>query len=138
MDNNFFFLRLSESEARLTSIERIRETTILPQEAAWDTDSSHSLETSWPDKGELEFDSVSMRYRQDLPLALESVSFKLAPGTRCGVVGRTGAGKTSLTACIFRLVEIEAGRILLDGVDLSHIGLADVRGRTRGAKIGVT
>ena len=132
---NFFFLRLSETEARLTSIERVRATTKLPQEAEWNTDSSQSLPSSWPSKGELEFDNVCMRYRKDLSLALESVSFRLAPGTRCGVVGRTGAGKTSLTACIFRLVEIEAGRILLDGVDLAKIGLSDVRGRSNGMRV---
>ena len=67
--------------------------------------------------------------------ALESISFKLSPGTRCGVVGRTGSGKTSLTAALFRVVEIESGRIILDGVDLAKIGLTDVRGRTNGMRI---
>ena len=71
-----------------------------------------------------------MRYRKDLPLSLDSVSFKLSPGTRCGIVGRTGSGKSSLTAALFRLVELEGGRILLDGVDLSKIGLSDLRGRS--------
>jgi ABC-type multidrug transport system fused ATPase/permease subunit len=74
--------------------------------------------------------SVSMRYRKDLPLSLNSVSFKLNPSMRCGVVGRTGSGKSSLTAALFRLVEIESGRILLDGVDLSKIGLSDLRGKS--------
>ena len=133
---NFFFLRLSESEARLTSIERIQRTTELEQEAKWETNPSIvKLDPSWPSRGELEFDHVSMRYRPDLPLALESVSFKLLPGSRCGVVGRTGAVKTSLTACLFRIIEIEAGRILLDGVDLSKIGLSDLRGRSNGMRV---
>lgn len=127
---NFFFLRFTESEARITSIERIHETTTLPQEAAWETDPSKVvLDKSWPAKGELVFDNVSMRYRDGLPLSLDSVSFCLNPGTRCGVVGRTGSGKTSLTAALFRLVEIESGCITLDGVDLSTIGLSDLRGR---------
>jgi ABC-type multidrug transport system fused ATPase/permease subunit len=133
---NFFFLRLSESEARLTSIERIHRTTELPQEAAWETDPHiEALDASWPSRGELVFDDVSMRYRKELPLALESMSFKLSPGTRCGVVGRTGAGKTSLTACLFRVVEVESGRIMLDGVDLAKIGLSDVRGRSNGMRV---
>jgi ABC-type multidrug transport system fused ATPase/permease subunit len=132
---NFFFLRLSESEARITSIERVRDASTLPQEKGWETDESLGLGQSWPAKGELEFDNVCMRYRQDLPLALSLVSFKLSPGMRCGVVGRTGSGKTSLTASLFRLVEIESGRILLDGVDLSKIGLSDVRGRSNGLRI---
>lgn len=95
---NFFFLRLSESEARLTSIERIQRTSELDQEALWETDPTVTkLEPSWPSQGELEFDCVSMRYRSELPLALDSISFKLSPGSRCGIVGRTGAGKTSIT-----------------------------------------
>jgi len=129
---NFFFLRLSESEARITSIERIHQTTVLPQEAGWETDPSIGLDPAWPTRGELEFDNVCLRYRTSLPLALESVSFKLEPGMRCGVVGRTGSGKTSLTTALFRLVEIESGQIHLDGVELSKLGLADVRGRSNG------
>jgi ABC-type multidrug transport system fused ATPase/permease subunit len=132
---NFFFQRLSESEAKITSIERIYQTSILPMEAAWETDSRMELDPSWPKTGGLEFDHVCMRYRKELPLALDSVSFKLRPGTRCGVVGRTGSGKTSLTTSLFRLVEIESGRIVLDGVDLTKIGLSDVRGRSNGMRI---
>lgn len=132
---NFFFLRLTESEARITSIERVRDASGLPQENSWETDDAMNLDPSWPVSGELVFDNVCMRYRKDLPLALDSVSFKLSPGMRCGVVGRTGSGKTSLTASLFRLVEIESGRILLDGVDLSKIGLSDVRGRSNGLRI---
>uniref|UniRef100_A0A7S3L4V8 ATP-dependent transporter ycf16 n=1 Tax=Amphora coffeiformis TaxID=265554 RepID=A0A7S3L4V8_9STRA len=132
---NFFFLRLTESEARITSIERVRDATGLPQEKSWETDESADLGSSWPAKGELVFDSVCMRYRQDLPLALDCVSFKLSPGMRCGVVGRTGSGKTSLTASLFRLVEIESGHIILDGIDLANIGLSDVRGRSNGLRI---
>jgi ABC-type multidrug transport system fused ATPase/permease subunit len=132
---NFFFLRLTESEARITSIERVRDASSLPQERSWETDKSVNLDPSWPQTGELIFDQVSMRYRKDLPLAINSVSFRLRAGTRCGVCGRTGSGKTSLTASLFRLVEIESGRILLDGVDLSQVGLTDVRGRPNGLRI---
>jgi ABC-type multidrug transport system fused ATPase/permease subunit len=98
---NFFFQRLSESEARITSIERVHETSTLPQEAPWETGSSIQLDPAWPTKGELEFDAVCMRYRKELPLALDSVSFKLRPGMRCGVVGRTGSGQIahSLSRC---------------------------------------
>jgi len=127
---NFFFLRFTECEGRITSVERIHAMTRLPQEAAWETDPSVGLDPKWPSSGDIEFVNVSMRYREDLPLALDSVSFKLMSGTRCGVVGRTGSGKTSLTTALFRLVEIESGRILFDGVDISRIGLADLRGRS--------
>jgi len=126
---NFFFLRFAESEGRITSVERIHETTCLPQEASWETDPSVGLDPDWPTRGDLAFENVCLRYRKDLPLALDSVSFKLGSGTRCGVVGRTGAGKSSLAAALFRLVEVEKGRIILDGVDVSQIGLGDLRGR---------
>jgi ABC-type multidrug transport system fused ATPase/permease subunit len=92
---NFFFQRLSECEARITSIERVHETAKLPQEASWETDSSILLDPAWPTKGELEFVAVCMRYRKELPLALDSVSFTLRPGMRCGVVGRTGSGQAA-------------------------------------------
>lgn len=82
---NFFFLRLTESEARITSIERVRDASGLPQENSWATDDSMNLDPSWPLKGELVFENVCMRYRKDLPLALDSVNFKLSPGMRCGV-----------------------------------------------------
>ncbi|GAX24232.1 hypothetical protein FisN_4Lu593 [Fistulifera solaris] len=133
---NFFFLRLTDSEARLTSIERIYNTSQLDSEAAWETDASVAvLDTLWPQNGELEFDHVCMRYRSDLPLALSSVSFKLIAKSRCGIIGRTGSGKSSLIASILRITEIESGRILLDGVDLSEIGLTDVRGREHGLRV---
>ena len=132
---NFFFLRLSESEARITSIERVHQTTKLPHESSWETDRKHDLDPSWPSKGEIEFEEVSMRYRDDLPFALNGVSLKVSPGMRCGIVGRTGSGKSSLAATLFRLVEVEKGRILLDGVDLAKLGLTDVRGRPNGIRI---
>jgi ABC-type multidrug transport system fused ATPase/permease subunit len=132
---NFFFLRFTDSEARITSIERIQRASELPQEAEWSNDESNKLDPRWPSTGDLVFDSVCLRYRKDLSLALDSVSFHLPPSTRCGVVGRTGSGKTSLTAALFRIVEVESGKICLDGVDLSTIGLADVRGRQGGMRV---
>merc|ERR1711865_523509 len=91
--------------------------------------SSILLPKSWPEQGLLEFKNVSLRYRDGLPLALNDLSFKIPAGKTCGIVGRTGAGKSSITAALFRLVEVESGRILLDGVDLTTLGLSDVRGR---------
>ena len=132
----FLLQRFTETEARITAIERIQSTSKLPQEAARETDLNVvKLEGDWPSKGELRYENVSLRYRAGLPLALDSVSFCLRPGTRTGVVGRTGSGKSTLTVALFRLVEIESGRITLDGVDLSLLGLSDVRGRRHGLRI---
>lgn len=90
---------------------------------------------NWPTSGKLVFEGVCLRYRESLPLALNDLSFTIPAGKKAGLVGRTGAGKSSITAALFRLVEIESGRILLDGVDLGSLGLADVRGRTEGMSI---
>jgi ABC-type siderophore export system fused ATPase/permease subunit len=92
-----------------------------------DADSSPPLPAEWPSAGHIRFENVSMRYRPGLKLVLENVSFEIAPGARVGIVGRTGAGKSSLMVSLFRLVEAEAGRILLDDVDVGKIGLDKLR-----------
>ena len=125
----FFVDAFGESEASITSIERVDAMSTLPTERNMETSPDMALPRSWPDRGRIEFDSFSMRYRDGLPLALDGLSFVVEPGKRCGVVGRTGAGKSTLTIALFRLVEVESGRILIDGVDLSTLGLSDVRGR---------
>jgi ABC-type multidrug transport system fused ATPase/permease subunit len=126
---NFLVDTFSETEAAITAIERVDAMADLPKEKSMDTDPDHEPPSSWPAHGLLKFDNVSLRYREGLPLALNGLSFDIPAGKTCGVVGRTGAGKSSITVALFRLVEIEAGQILLDGVDLGDIGLSDVRGR---------
>merc|ERR1719445_1059278 len=101
----------------------------LPQEKAMTTANDAHPPKSWPSTGVLEFENVKMRYREELPLALDNLSFRIPADKTCGIVGRTGAGKSSVTVALFRLVEIESGRIRLDGIDLSTLGLSDVRGR---------
>lgn len=119
----------SESEAAITSIERVHSMANLPEEKNMMTDPSMNLPEEWPDQGRISFDNVFLRYRKGLPLALKGLSFEISPGQRVGVCGRTGSGKSTMTLALFRLVEIESGRITIDGVDLATIGLSDVRGR---------
>jgi ABC-type multidrug transport system fused ATPase/permease subunit len=69
---------------------------------------------------------VSLRYRPDLPLALRDVSFTVHPGERAGIVGRTGAGKSSVAQALFRGVELEQGNIVVDGKDIAQMGLDTV------------
>ena len=125
----------SEAESAITGIERVDAMSRLPTEKDMETDKALALPRSWPEKGYLEFHNVCLRYRPGLPLALNKLSFAIPAGKSCGVVGRTGAGKSSLTVALFRLVEIESGGISLDGQDLSEIGLSDVRGRPNGLSI---
>ena len=129
---SFLITAFSEAEAAITSIERMHSLEQLPQEKSMVTSEDNKVDDLWPRQGLLEFDNVSLRYRPGLPLSLDGLSFTLHHGQRCAVVGRTGAGKSTLTAALFRLVEIEQGTISLDGVDLSTLGLSDVRGRQNG------
>ncbi len=70
---------------------------------------------------------MQMRYRDGLPLVLKGLSVQIAAGSRCGVVGRTGAGKSSLINCLFRLQELCGGSIVIDGVDIAKMGLKQLR-----------
>ena len=84
---------------------------------------------SWPQKGEIVFNEVQMRYRDGLPLVLQGLNMKVAGGERIGVVGRTGAGKSSIMSTLFRLVELSGGSITIDGVNIATVGLKDLRTR---------
>merc|ERR1712166_396287 len=134
---SFLVDTFSETEAAITAIERVDAMAELPSERSMETETTimedgssiNALSKSWPQQGLLEFKNVFLRYRDGLPLALNDLSFEIPAGKTCGIIGRTGAGKSSITVALFRLVEIESGQILLDGIDLSTLGLSDVRGR---------
>ncbi|ORY42753.1 P-loop containing nucleoside triphosphate hydrolase protein [Rhizoclosmatium globosum] len=87
------------------------------------------LGIEWPNAGRVELKDVVLRYRADLPPVLHGVSFVVEPGMKVGIVGRTGAGKSTILSCILRLFEPESGSVLIDGVDVGEIGLKDLRSR---------
>lgn len=78
-------------------------------------------------KGNLTFENVTMRYRQNTEVVLSNLSFMIKSGSKIGIVGRTGAGKSSLAQVLARIVELEKGRILMDGKDISKIKLSELR-----------
>ena len=80
----------------------------------------------WPNEGELCLEDVAFRYSHYLPLVLKNVSFSVRPSEKIGIVGRTGAGKSSLLSVLYRLAE-PLGQITIDGVDTKSIGLHDLR-----------
>ncbi|KAF0703812.1 hypothetical protein As57867_007488, partial [Aphanomyces stellatus] len=85
------------------------------------------LEAAWPAHGQIEFDDVSFRYKPEDPLVLKHVSFSVRGGEKIGVVGRTGAGKSSLMMTLFRINEVATGTIKIDGVDIAAVGLKRLR-----------
>eukprot|EP00659_Diplonema_papillatum_P018998 gene18998-29263_t len=113
-----------------TSLERLLECTseLLPREPAWNKPEDAALATrSWPEKGGIVFEDTQLVYRPGLPPALKGINLTLKGGTRVGIVGRTGAGKSSLLVLLFRLVEASGGRVLVDGVDIKTLGLQTLR-----------
>lgn len=89
----------AEVETNIVANERLEEYSTLPTEAAWVT---QPVEPEWPTEGRVEFKEYAVRYREGLELVLKSVSIVIEGGQRVGIVGRTGAGKSSLTLALFR------------------------------------
>ncbi|KAJ2087177.1 ABC transporter C member 13 [Coemansia sp. RSA 986] len=83
----------------------------------------------WPHAGTIEFENYSMRYHSGLDLVLKDLSFSVRSNEKIGIVGRTGAGKSSMAQALMRIVEPASGKIVIDGVDISSIGLFDLRSR---------
>ncbi|XP_065206733.1 multidrug resistance-associated protein 1-like isoform X2 [Planococcus citri] len=124
----WLLLRLIEIEDGIIAVERIKEYLEKPQEAAQNLPTDNKLE-SWPARGKINLQNYNLRYRQDLDIVLKNISFEIKSGEKVGIVGRTGAGKTSLILGLFRLIEPASGKILIDDVDISTIGLHLLRSR---------
>ena len=126
-DNVLWLVRLySINEQNMNSVERIKEYLDVEQEAPAVIEKTRPA-ANWPSEGSVEFIDYSTRYRSDLDPVLQNVSFKIRPLEKVGIVGRTGAGKSSLALALFRGLEAETGKILIDGVDIGKIGLQDLR-----------
>mmetsp|Transcript_54929 Transcript_54929/g.101662 ORF Transcript_54929/g.101662 Transcript_54929/m.101662 type:complete len:1252 (-) Transcript_54929:169-3924(-) len=113
----------------LTALERLLEcrSEAVPQEPPGHAAGDDKLTAGWPPEGCVEFHDVSMAYREGLPLSLKGVSFKVPAATSAGVVGRTGAGKSSLLIVLFRIVDATAGEVCIDGVNIAQLGLHTLR-----------
>lgn len=118
---------MTQAENDMNSVERIvNYATELPQEAAYRKPEMTPQEP-WPSNGEVVFDNVSLSYRPGLPLVLKGVSLNIKGGEKIGICGRTGAGKSTIMSALYRLCELNEGRVLIDGVDTSKLGLYDLR-----------
>uniref|UniRef100_A0A8C3CER0 ABC-type glutathione-S-conjugate transporter n=1 Tax=Cairina moschata TaxID=8855 RepID=A0A8C3CER0_CAIMO len=125
---NWMVRMTSDLETNIVAVERIKEYSETETEAPWIIEDKSPPE-DWPSKGELEFVNYSVRYRKGLDLVLKDLNLQVHGGEKIGIVGRTGAGKSSMTLCLFRILEAAKGEIKIDGVRISEIGLHDLRSR---------
>ncbi|KAG0367050.1 P-loop containing nucleoside triphosphate hydrolase protein [Gamsiella multidivaricata] len=131
-DLNWGVQRLSTLENNMNSAERlVHYVENLPQDRPSERP-ENTPPASWPSEGKVTFNSVSMRYRPELPRVLREISFEIQPGHKVGVVGRTGAGKSSLIQALFLLSDLDDGQVIVDGIDTTTLGTIDLR-----PKIGI-
>ena len=116
----------SRAENSFNSVERVGTYIDLPSEAPTVIENNRPP-PGWPSSGSIRFEDVVLRYRPELPPVLHGISFKISPSEKLGIVGRTGAGKSSMINALFRIVELERGRILIDEYDIAKFGLTDLR-----------
>jgi len=124
----FLLYQYSLFESNLISFERCRAFTKVEVE----NDANTKLPVAnysrlWPESGEIEFKNYYAKYRPNLPFVLKDVSFKIFGSEKIGVVGRTGSGKSTTLLALLRIIEAHAGQIFIDNVDISQIGLDDLR-----------
>ncbi|KDP28145.1 hypothetical protein JCGZ_13916 [Jatropha curcas] len=115
-------------ENRMVSVERIKQFTNIPSEAAWEI-KDRILPSNWPTHGNVDLRDLQVKYRPNTPLVLKGITLSIYGGEKIGVVGRTGSGKSTLIQVFFRLVEPTGGKIIIDGIDICMLGLHDLRSR---------
>ncbi|KAF7343129.1 ATP-dependent bile acid permease [Mycena venus] len=114
-------------EQAMVGLERVKEYSDLSQEPPEFIEPRP--EPSWPEHGAIQCENLVIRYASDLPNVLHKLTFEVKPGEKIGILGRTGSGKSTLALSFFRFVEATEGRIVVDGLDISQIGLTDLRSR---------
>ncbi|RDW35808.1 P-loop containing nucleoside triphosphate hydrolase protein [Yarrowia lipolytica] len=126
-ENVLWAVRLyAVNEMNMNSVERIQEYLDLDQEPPAVIEDSRPP-ANWPSKGEIEVNNLSLKYAPELPDVIKDVTFHVQPQSKVGIVGRTGAGKSTIITAFFRLIEAHQGSIKIDGVDIGKIGLKDLR-----------
>ncbi|SCU90689.1 LAMI_0E03202g1_1 [Lachancea mirantina] len=126
---NTLMRAMTQGENDMNSAERmISYATALPLEANYRKPEMTPVEP-WPSQGEIVFNDVSLAYRRGLPLVLKNVSIDIGGGEKVGICGRTGAGKSTIMTALYRICELHSGSITIDGVDISKIGLFDLRSK---------
>jgi len=119
----------ADRETQMVSVERVYAyvTGVAPEAPLRIVGTSQQLPRSWPSRGAIKVDNVTMRYREGLPTVLNGITLDIKAGERIGIVGRTGCGKSSFLSTLLRLVELQSGAISVDDWDLAVLGLHDLR-----------
>ena len=112
----------------MISVERILQFTNVPSEAPLVIEECRP-NPEWPTEGRIELEDLHVQYNPDLPMVLKGITCTFPGEKKIGIVGRTGSGKSTLIQALFRVVEPSGGRILIDGLDISKMGLQDLRSR---------
>ncbi|XP_072882595.1 ATP-binding cassette sub-family C member 3-like isoform X3 [Hemitrygon akajei] len=128
MSLNWMVRMTSDLESNIVAVERVKEYSETATEAPWEIEANRPAK-SWPEMGKVEFKGYSVRYREGLDLVLKRLNLSISGGEKVGIVGRTGAGKSSMTLCLFRIIEAAEGEICIDGIKIANIGLHDLRSR---------
>lgn len=118
---------MTQVETEMNSVERLHNYAFnLEQESAYKK-TEFQPPTEWPQTGYIQFNNVCLNYRKNLPMVLKNLNFNIYPGEKVGICGRTGAGKSSIMTALYRLAELSSGEILIDGINISDLGLFDLR-----------
>uniref|UniRef100_H2Z8G2 Multidrug resistance-associated protein 1 n=1 Tax=Ciona savignyi TaxID=51511 RepID=H2Z8G2_CIOSA len=125
---NWMVRQSSELETNIVAVERVEEYSNVVQEAPLVIEGERPNK-DWPSVGEIKFEDYSTRYRSELDLVVKNINADIKGGEKIGIVGRTGAGKSSLTLALFRIIESVEGCITIDGLNISKIGLQDLRSK---------
>ncbi|WOG81431.1 hypothetical protein DCAR_0100578 [Daucus carota subsp. sativus] len=126
VQQTYFIWNIINAEVKMISVERILQYSNIISEAPLVIE-DHRPPKNWPDTGTICFENLQFRYAEHLPSVLKNITLTIPGKKKIGVVGRTGSGKTTLLQAICRIVEPKEGRILIDDVDISKIGLHDLR-----------
>ena len=119
-----FFVCVIDFVRKLTEVKKIFNLQRCPQEKAKGT---IVVPEHWPNQGKIEFKDVELRYRPNTEVVLRKLDFTVGPGEKVGIVGRTGAGKSTISMSLTRVVELMGGKIEIDGVDISKMNIKSLR-----------
>ncbi|XP_072549871.1 multidrug resistance-associated protein 1 [Salminus brasiliensis] len=125
---NWLVRMSSELETNIVAVEKVKEYGDTEKEAEWKLEQT-TVPAGWPTVGHIEVRNFGLRYREDLELAIHDITVTIDGGEKVGIVGRTGAGKSSLTLGLFRIIEAAQGEICIDGVNIADLGLHELRSR---------